>query len=259
MKKMMEKYTEEIKEAWNELKNKKTRKKQIPNMLTATRLFAPFVIIPSVVTGNFIFAGISTLLFSATDMADGYLARKMKTTSALGRDLDAIADKVFVGTLMVTLLLTNVAYSIPLVLEGAIATVNIYKKINDKNPGSHMIGKIKMASLYTLLALGFVNMYIPVPSLGIRSLYIATTILQTLTICDYCKKDNKIKKTEMEIKKIFTQDESLLEDNVQKEKTPQQLRIEKYQWYKKYLEEQKRLEELNYIDNNSISKVKVKK
>ena len=42
----------EGKECINEFKNPETRKKQIPNLFTASRLFAPFFIIPSALLGN---------------------------------------------------------------------------------------------------------------------------------------------------------------------------------------------------------------
>lgn len=67
----------------------------------------------------------------------------MEITSELGKTLDAVSDKVFVRTLIISLLFTNPAYFIPLVLECSIAGINIYKDIKDKNPESHMIGKVK--------------------------------------------------------------------------------------------------------------------
>lgn len=243
MKEIMEKYKEQFKEAWRQLKSPGERKKQIPNILTATRLLAPFVIIPSVATGNFIIAGIGTLLFSATDMVDGFLARKMKSTSDLGKDLDAVTDKVFIGTLLTSLLLVNPIYGIPLILEGTIAGINTYKKIKNKNPESHMIGKIKMTSLYVLVALGFINMYISIPLSFINLLYASTLGFQVLTICNYVKKDTK----EMENKKELAEECSLKEiDDKEKisikEKTKREERLEKYKFYKYLLYDQMELE-----------------
>lgn len=51
-----------------------------------------------------------------TDFLDGWLARRWKATSVLGRLLDPIADKVLVGALVVLLVWTGDAPVIPAVL-----------------------------------------------------------------------------------------------------------------------------------------------
>ena len=245
MKELIEKYKKQIKEAIEQLKTPGERKKQIPNILTATRLLAPFIIIPSVATGNFVTAGISTLLFSATDMVDGYIARKLKITSDLGKDLDAFSDKLFVGTLMISLLLTNPIYSIPLVLEGTIAGININKKLKNKNPESHMVGKVKMTVLYFLLACGFVNMYISIPEALINSLFLGTIGLQALTIGDYAKgikeKTSLKEKNDIEVTKELENEEEK-ENVISKEKNITQEYLEKYKFYRILLQEQQKLE-----------------
>ena len=254
MSKIIDKYKQQFKEAWKQLKTPSERKKQIPNILTATRLLAPFVIIPSVATGNFIVAGISTLLFSATDMMDGFLARKMNTTSDLGKDLDAVTDKVFVGTLMISILLTNPMYIVPLILEGTIATININKKIKNKNPESHMIGKVKMTSLYILIALGFINMYIHIPSILVNLLYTSTIGLQALTIYDYAKKsDEKFENNSIEEVKII-ESEKHKEDTKLKEKTLTENHLEKYKFYKILLQEQMKIEKQKELEKQQLKK-----
>lgn len=259
MKTIIKKYKEQVIEAWNDLKSKETRKKQIPNFLTASRLFSPFVIIPSVATGNFVLAAVSTLLFSFTDMVDGLVARKMHTTSELGRDLDAVTDKIFAGTLLMSLVLINSVYIIPLFLEGMIATVNITKKFKGQQPETRMIGKVKTTSLYSLLALGFMNMYIHIPGFVLGSLYGATMGLQTLTIREYCKEKTLHSQETKGIENDLLQPEIPLQESSTKEKTITELRIEKYKLYKKYLEEQKQLEVLNNIYIEQSPKQKIKK
>ncbi len=75
-------------------------KKKIPNYLTFMRILViPFVI------ATFSFPGVLWawvgcglfVLASVTDWFDGYLARKFKSTSSLGRVLDPIADKLLVS------------------------------------------------------------------------------------------------------------------------------------------------------------------
>ena len=74
---------------------KQTFKQKIPNYLTFMRI----LVIPGVVA-SFCFPGIVAawvgcglfIAASVTDYFDGYLARKFKSTSSLGRIFDPIAD-----------------------------------------------------------------------------------------------------------------------------------------------------------------------
>lgn len=250
MKDIMEKYKEQFREALQQLKTPGERKKQIPNILTASRLLAPFIIIPSVAMGNFVIAGISTLLFSATDMVDGYLARKLQSTSELGKDLDATTDKVFVGTLMISLILINPIYLIPFVLEGSIAGINIYKKIKDKNPESHMIGKVKMTSLYLLIALGFLNMYLKVPTELITTLFVSTVGLQTATAIDYSETKNDKKEVKNTGSNIIEEDkiENITNNNEKK--------LNEYKELRDILVKSKELEEKEINIEESKTKIK---
>lgn len=78
----------------------------LPNILTFFRI----AILP-VIIALFFFPeawaawtalGLYTLA-CITDFLDGYLARKMKTESALGKFLDPISDKIFVASLLIVL------------------------------------------------------------------------------------------------------------------------------------------------------------
>lgn len=79
---------------------KQTFKQKIPNYLTFMRI----LVIPGVVA-SFSFPGILAawvgcglfIAASITDYFDGYLARKFKSTSSLGRIFDPIADKLLVA------------------------------------------------------------------------------------------------------------------------------------------------------------------
>lgn len=80
--------------------------KNLPNILTFFRI----AILPVIIGLFFIpeaWAAWSALglytVASITDFLDGYLARKMKTESALGTFLDPISDKIFIAALLVTL------------------------------------------------------------------------------------------------------------------------------------------------------------
>ena len=72
----------------------------LPNILTISRI----VVIPVIFLSIYIhaaawsvFAAVLFILAAVTDYFDGYLARKFKSTSSLGRIFDPIADKLLVA------------------------------------------------------------------------------------------------------------------------------------------------------------------
>ena len=90
----------------------------LPNMLTISRILVIPLIFVSVF--NFapfntfawaMFAGALFIAASITDYLDGYLARAWNQTSAFGRLLDPIADKLLVATALVVILVKPDMYS----------------------------------------------------------------------------------------------------------------------------------------------------
>lgn len=242
IKEMISKNISDLKQMFREIKNKKTRKKQIPNMLTLSRLLAPFLIIPCSIAGAFPLALSFVALFSITDLLDGYIARKYHLTSEIGKNLDALADKVFAGTLLLSLITVNPMFSITLFLELVIGSVNVIQAFNGNNPKSHMLGKVKANFLYVLVALGFGSMYLKIPKLLIGSMFFTTTVLQVGSVKKYCKKEEKNsinKEIEVVIGSLDeeekTKEESNIKDSYQKLK---EILLRE----KRYLEEQKESE-----------------
>ena len=77
----------------------------IPNLLTYGRIVAIPLIVALLVEGDLALRWVALVLFLAaavSDIFDGYLASKWNQSSALGRMLDPIADKLLVGALIVT-------------------------------------------------------------------------------------------------------------------------------------------------------------
>lgn len=79
----------------------------LPNILTLSRIAVIPLIFVSIYWTSFAWAMIAGTLFiaaSITDYLDGYLARAWNETSAFGRLLDPIADKLLVATALVVIL-----------------------------------------------------------------------------------------------------------------------------------------------------------
>lgn len=186
--KLKENYKEQFKEALTDLKTPGKRKKQIPNLLTASRLLSPVIIIPAALVGNVAFAAGAAALFGLTDFFDGKLARKWDAKSQFGADLDAVTDKLFAGTLLLAgaifnpLLLANVA------LEGLIAGINVKEKLDGKKPASTKTGKVKTGFLFGLGALGLIAPALSLPTALLPGLALTTAALQGVTALSYLKK-----------------------------------------------------------------------
>lgn len=188
--KLVEKYKEQISDALLELKTKEKRYRQIPNILTFSRLASPLVIIPTAMSGNIKGTTALATFFCLTDLLDGFIARNWNLSSPLGADLDALTDKVFAGTLLLTGSIKKPYLLINTSLEGVIAGINLKEKLSGNTPSSTIMGKIKTGAVFTLGGLGVIyngqnqlDKILPVVSS-------TTALLQTMTIASYIKKYN---------------------------------------------------------------------
>lgn len=181
----------QIKDAINDLKTKGKRHKQIPNILTLMRLTAPFFIIPAAVIGTGPLVFNLAVFFSLTDLADGFIARKWHLTSELGETLDAVTDKVFSSTLLLAASFTNPILVCNLGLEGVVAGINTYKKLNNQPVKSSMVGKAKTWFLFGLVIAGITYPFSEMTGL-INNLALATSVMQIFTIGSYLVKKTNI-------------------------------------------------------------------
>jgi CDP-diacylglycerol--glycerol-3-phosphate 3-phosphatidyltransferase len=79
---------------------------QVPNILSASRIIATFLVFVLILFNQpwaFLLATLLFLLASITDFFDGYLARRYHVVSQLGIFLDLTADKVFVSAILIGL------------------------------------------------------------------------------------------------------------------------------------------------------------
>lgn len=187
---ILDKYKKDISEAIEELKTPGKRHRQIPNILTASRLLAPLAILPAAFSGNVPLTAGLALGFGLTDCVDGAIARKFDLQSDLGKDLDAVTDKVFVGTLLIASAFFNPILLCNLGLEGAIAAINVKQKMSGKETGSTMIGKYKTWAVFGLAALGLIAPEVGLSTL-VNVLALGTAAMQGLTIGSYLTKYGK--------------------------------------------------------------------
>jgi CDP-diacylglycerol---glycerol-3-phosphate 3-phosphatidyltransferase len=85
----------------------------LPNALTIARIFLVPIVVAVLLTGEMrirVFWGASLFLAAAlTDLLDGYLARRRKQVTTLGRLLDPIADKLLISSALIALVQLNIA------------------------------------------------------------------------------------------------------------------------------------------------------
>lgn len=85
----------------------------LPNALTLARIFlVPFVVVVLLTKQmhNWAFWGTALFLAAAfTDLLDGYLARRRKQVTTLGRLLDPIADKLLISSALISLVQLRIA------------------------------------------------------------------------------------------------------------------------------------------------------
>lgn len=185
---LKEKYKEQLTEALEDLKTPGRRKKQVPNILTASRLFSPLLIIPAALTGNTVFAAWAAAVFGLTDLVDGTLARKWDAKSELGADLDAFTDKIFAGTLLIGGTIFNPILLLNIALELGIAGINVKQKLAGKESKSTQVGRVKTWLLFALGGLGIVAPALNLAPAIIPGLAIGTALMQGATIASYIKK-----------------------------------------------------------------------
>lgn len=80
--------------------------RMIPNAITVLRILITPLLIFCLVQPTLWYALLALVLFvlgAVSDLADGYVARVLKTQSQIGRHLDPIADKIFVLGIFIAL------------------------------------------------------------------------------------------------------------------------------------------------------------
>ena len=161
----------------------------IPNFLSISRLFLLPLILLALATRQTITALVLMVISWISDALDGYLARRLNLVSNLGRVLDHLVDKIWVGTILVTLVLVRglpvlVAWAVIirdlLILIGSSLIANKQKNIVSSN----FMGKITGFLFALLIVIYTLNL----SGLEILKKYlvIAVLISVVLSFLIYC-------------------------------------------------------------------------
>jgi cardiolipin synthase len=119
----------------------------VPNILSVSRLILLPVVLLLLLKRQGTAAVAVMLVSWSTDALDGYVARRLHQVSNLGRVLDHLVDKVWIGSVLVTLVFTR---NLPLYLAGAVilrdllilAGSGIIMKARGSFVSSDVVGKI---------------------------------------------------------------------------------------------------------------------
>lgn len=132
-------------------------KKQIPNIITITRIISSILAVLLFIKGKTALSVVLYIYGAISDTIDGYLARKYSLVSKLGKYLDAICDKLYTLSIIILgLMYGNYLMLILLIFESAIAIINyLILRKNGKNY-TERVGKFKTILLFITMILGLI-------------------------------------------------------------------------------------------------------
>ena len=206
----------------------------IVNFITSLRFIGSFFIIPVFKIFGGISASLFSLIFLLTDFIDGYLARKLNSSTFFGALFDGTTDKMFgIISLLLLMSINPIILSIPLFLEVAIMINQNKKYNNNKTIKTNNLGKIKTWFLSFSIVLSFALIeylniqpfiqYIKYSSLNkikliedtllLFKINLPTIIFQLITLKSYNKELNDIDNNLVNIK-----EEPILNENIINEK-----------------------------------------
>jgi CDP-diacylglycerol--glycerol-3-phosphate 3-phosphatidyltransferase len=112
------------------MKKEKSKLWSLPNILTYSRVAAiPAIFYMLYCRSEFWSRCMACALFSLaslTDYLDGYISRRTKTTSEIGRFLDPIADKLLVAAVLIALVQTKFVSALETILAAVIISREIF-------------------------------------------------------------------------------------------------------------------------------------
>lgn len=218
--------------------------KSIPNIITSSRIITCILAAICFVMGNIPSAVILYCYSAISDCLDGMLARKLNAYSELGRKLDAISDKIFIGAAIApSIALGNYLMIVPLLLETCILAITACKQIHNVNPRTERIGKFKSCFLFPTVILGLIGSKIPVINLLMAPLFYVSTVLEVESIKTYAKQEH-LEKDDIKGESLLKINDSLSESEQNKNESSLTKMKKQYMSLRNEL--------AYYLSNNSI-------
>lgn len=185
--------------------------KNVPNMLSVIRLLMVPVFVYLFLSGNVVAAIVVFIAAGATDVIDGYIARKFNCTSTLGKILDPLADKFLQLSAFICLWIEDyILWWMPLIyfikeLATALGALFIFRKARFVVK-SNVFGKL--ATVFVFGAVFVIALFgESIGQMGVNAICVAVALYFVFSVGVYCgeellkmiKSMNK-KKVETEIK-----------------------------------------------------------
>ena len=173
-------------------------KVELANLLTISRLLAPFILIPLIALNKNTAFIIMIIIFSLTDTFDGYFARKFNAVTPFGEYLDAFVDKIYIGSLLFPIVLfpwieTNLLIFIWIFIlfELLISISNIYQFHHNLKPHTVYLGKVKTTVMFITMGVIYLKRFLNFTSIIIIVLLSILLILEVITLVLYLSKTKK--------------------------------------------------------------------
>ena len=164
----------------------------IPNLISLSRIFLIFPIIFCVMINNIHLAFLFFLMASFTDFLDGYFARLLEQESILGANLDLLADKIFVSSLLIFISFhfDNLVFLMMTILiiarEISIGTIRQYLlEINKENKIKvNFLGKFK--TFFQFCSIGIALIFLDTEfAFIVEVIVIIAAVLSWLSLLNY--------------------------------------------------------------------------
>ncbi len=173
----------------------------LPNALTLLRIFFVPLLVAVLVQENWstringfllsneLMALVIFLAASATDLLDGYLARRWKQTTTVGTLLDPVADKLLISAALIALVQVHVVSAwiaiIIIAREFAVTGLRSIAASSGYTIRASDLGKFKMVMQVVAVSLFLVSMHFPTLAPWARAWMLLVVAVTLISAADY--------------------------------------------------------------------------
>ena len=199
--------------------------KHVPNILTIIRLLLIPIIVNLIFDGNYLAAFIIFTISGATDVLDGFIARKFNLISNFGKLMDPLADKLTQVSVLASLVILKIIpiwILIIVILKELIMVIGasfLYGK--DVVVYSKWYGKLATVLFYLAIVISLITKQFELPpildkiDLVIYSIAVVSTIFSLVMYIKCLYQGGFINKEDLnkETKKVIVKDKGIFNKN----------------------------------------------